>query len=315
MIPSVGEGLARDSRLPLMVDVMYGLGDTVYQRPMLRALGDAFGEIFVASPWPELLDDLPGVRLCQPKGCGKLRTQLKNANRQTARSWVQAPIRSQTLTAYYVRRSTPNVNIVQELEKTLPMNGRPFVFDLPRFGPPPIADPGKPYAVVRPCTLRREWINPARNPLPEYVAEATTMLQAAGYHTVSIADLDPPHEWMLEPYPECDEHFLRGQLDVSQLMALLQGASVVVGGVGFIVPCSIALRTPLICIAGGQGDHNAPEVVTDPRMDLRRVQWIMPDKYCRCGERLHECPRTITGFAAKFSRALARVTRPVEAVA
>lgn len=301
----------RDRTLPLFVETMYGLGDTVYQRPMLRALGQTFGEVFVKSPWPELLDDLEGLKLCHPHGCGNLRTQQKNAGRQEGRTWVRAPVRTQTLTAYYVRRSGRDVTILAELERTLPMNGRPFIFDVPRFGPSPVQS-ARPVAVVRPVTLRREWVNPARNPLPEYVYEATELLKDAGYHTVSIADLDPPAEWMLEPYPLCDTHFLRGQLKLPQLMALIQNAAVVVGGVGFIVPCAIASGTPLVVLAGGHGEHNGPEVVTDPRMDLRRVRWVLPDRYCRCPERLHECPKIVTDFGRKFRGALEEITQPRE---
>ncbi|HEX6941043.1 MAG TPA: hypothetical protein VF158_16620, partial [Longimicrobiales bacterium] len=167
----------------------------------------------------------------------------------------------------------------------------------------------RPLAVIRPVTTRREWRNNARAPRPEYVAEAARMLRAEGYHVVAVADIEPPHEWLEGEMPEADLYRVKGELDTPQLLALVQNAAVVVGGVGWIVPAAIAARTPAVILGGGMGGHNAPELLIDPRMDASRIRWLIPDRYCRCRDRAHACPKTITDFDARFRAALDEATR------
>ncbi len=101
------------------------------------------------------------------------------------------------------------------------------------------------------------------------------------------------------------KEFLAGELDITRLMALFQAASMVVGGVGFALPAAIAAGAPCVMIAGGQGAYNDPRVVTSPGMDTSRLRWLMPDAYCRCTDRLHDCPKEITDFRERFLSAVA----------
>lgn len=63
---------------------------------------------------------------------------------------------------------------------------------------------------------------------------------------------------------------------------------------------TIAYKTPVFVVAGGRGAHNAPEIVTAPEMDLRRVGWAIPENYCRCHEWNHQCDKRIVNFDSKF---------------
>lgn len=286
-----------------------GFGDNIYWRPLVRAAA-AVGSVWVETPYPELFRDLgPNVHCVQPYT--KLRTQMKNIRRHVpAGSFENLPRGARSCGLKYGWKELEGgTNLFRAMEQLLPVPPlEPFVFDLPDFGPPPVATT-KPIAVVRPVTERTEWLNQARNPRPEYVTEATAMLRARGYYVVVVADLQDGHEWALEPLPVGDENYLRGELKVGPLLSLVQHAAVVVGGVGWVAPAAVAARAPLILIAGGQGAHNAPSAIFDDRMDTSRVRWVFPDRYCRCGNMTHDCDKEIGDFARRFSATLDELVR------
>jgi hypothetical protein len=286
----------------LLITCMRGLGDGVYQRPFIRAQGEV-ESVYIDTPWPELYADLPGVHPVRPRAM-PYRTQAKNIAR-TGYQWAIAPrnVRRKQFT-YALVRGGP---ICGELERHVDLAGRPFRFDLPNFGPAPLMAP-LPIAVIRPVTTRQEWKNLARSPDPKYILEASRILRSMGFYVVAVADIDPPAEWLEGEMPEADAYFVRGELSVTELLALIQNAGVLVGGSGFIVPVGIAARVPLIVIGGGQGGHNAPELVTDPRMDLSLARFVLPDRYCRCQNPQHDCDKAFANFPGRFIEALTAVT-------
>lgn len=298
---------------PLVITGMGGLGDGVYQRPFVAAQS-AVRDVYITTPWPELYADLPRVRPLYPAAIG-LRTQAKNMERQPETVWFasQIPERYERARFFY-RLREPRITILQELERCIGLARKPFRFDLPDFGPSPVTA-RKPVAFLRPVTTRKEWANNARAPRPEYVEQAAGVLRAAGYHVVAVADIAPPAEWLEGRMPVCDQYFVRGELSARQMLALIQHSAVVVGGVGFIVPVALAAGRPLVVIGGGQGGHNAPERITDPRLDLARTRFVMPERFCMCTDRAHRCPKEIRDFRPRFREALLAVTGAVGAAA
>lgn len=280
---------------------MHGLGDSIYEMPFVRAESER-REVYLVTPWPELYEDLP-VKFVRP--ARQYRTQIKNLDRQPDGRWVEHIPRQRDAKGFWYGLKDPNDNAIREFEKQVPLSG-PLRFDLPDMGPSPVSA-RKPLAVIRPVTVRQEWRNRARNPDPRYVWLAARILRARGWHTVSVADVEPPAETLLGDPPVCDQVFHRGELTVKPLLSLVQHADLVVGGVGWIVPAAIAAGTPLIAIGGGMGWHNGPEKVTDPRMDLSRTRFILPDPYCRCKNVSHDCNKRIPGFRTRFERALETV--------
>lgn len=282
------EELRRCSGATTLVQGMYGLGDNIYQRAFVKQMPGAY----VVTPWPELYSDLD-VKAVKPQT--RLRTQLKNV-RESKEKWHPFPKANRTVQISYGARELANGSIVSAMKGKFGV--APGSFDLPDFGPSPVSN--RPYAIVRPVTVRSEWRNPARSPRPEYVAAAAEELRRRGYYVVSLADLEAGQEWLVPPAPPCDERIHKGEWKVKQLLSAIRHASVVVGGVGWIVPACIATRTPLYCVLGGCGGHNAPEKITDPSMDLTRVGWAIPDKFCRCSNNMHECEKEIRGFDQNF---------------
>lgn len=210
-------------------------------------------------------------------------------------------------------------NVITCSERSLHDDGR-YEMGLPSF-----LDEGwvrgyvgtdKPIAVIRPNTLRAEWLNTARNCRTGYLALAAEQLAEDGYHTVSVASAEDSKEWLEEPMPWAHTYFNDGQLNTRQLLALFEAASFVVASPGFALPVALAYRTPMVCILGGNLRHNSPGVLTDPRMDTSRLEWLTPDDPCYCHDKGHRsCDKTIAGFSSKFTAAVQRLAMAHEAVA
>lgn len=276
----------------MLVAGMQGLGDSIYQRSVLREIKE---RVYLRTSWPQMYADLGNIKPVLPNV--RLRTQLKNISRLGANTWNPAP-------CLPAKRLTYNIDdllrgsILETMERR--MGVKPKVFDIPKFKGPEIK---KPYAVIRPVTIRAEWRNYSRSCEPGYICDAADVLRDLGIYTVSVADIQQGLEWSPQ-LPDCDKDYNKGELGFSELMGLIQGAAVVVGSVGWIAPAAIAAGVPLILIAGGLGAFNAPEKVTGPPMDTSKTRWIFPDRYCRCSDMRHGCNKKITNFSSKFYKAL-----------
>lgn len=288
---------------------MTGLGDSIYQRCYVRELARRW-DVYLENCWPQLYADLDIKFVRHPL---RLRTQEKNVRSLPADTWSEVPklIRRQYL-GYSL--SHPNANILTDLDRFVTIPPERFAFDLPPLpSSPVVAD--QPVAVIRPVTERDEWLNQARNCDPRYVADAARVLRSNGFHVVSVADIQPGSENLRGTVPEADTYFHAGELGVVELMALIASAAVVAGPVGWILPAAIAARTPCILIAGGHGAYNRPDRLTDPRLDLSRIEWLIPSRFCMCANMRHDCKKAIPGFDEKFRVALESVMDAQEVAA
>jgi len=284
-------------RKPVLIRGMWGLGDNIYSRPFVRAAAAQY-EVHLETPWPELYADLD-IKFV--RGSRKLRTQQKNMERQPSERWLKLQRPMRELRINYADIGSRSIIKAMEL-RWLPLVGfDPALFDLPALGPSPIVVSDQPIAVVRPVTIRSEWRNEARNPRPEYVSAIAAELMAT--HTVvAVADLAQGEEWLEGELPPAHWHFVNGELAVRELLALVRDADIVLGGVGWIVPAALALKVKAFVVLGGHGGHNAPLKITDPRLDLSRIGFAVPEKFCRCTNMLHACDKTIADPLGQFYR-------------
>lgn len=283
---------------PLSVTGMCGLGDNIMQRPFVRAAAQN-RIVYLSTPWPELYADLQNVRPC--RSMTRLRTQAKHERATTVRWWMQ-PGGVRRRFSYGARALAEGRTIQQALEQALPLNGAPFVWDLPSVARPPSLDTGgRPLAFIRPVTERSEWHNAARSPDPDYVRLAAQRLMASHY-VVAVADLAPGQEWLVGRPVPCHAAFLQGELSTMQVIELMRVADVAVGGVGWIVPAALAMGVRTFVYLGGNGGHNAPEVIVDPRADSSRLGFAMPRNYCRCADKHHDCDKSIDDPLEQFER-------------
>ena len=233
---------------------MQGLGDNIYQRAILREIAGT-RPLYLMTPWPQIYNDLP--IWCLPWANSRLRTQNKNMARDDL-AWAKWPrFMPPAKTFHYVNR--PHTTILQALSESAGVVLDQITFDLPSFRTETI---DRPYIVIRPATVRKEWRAIGRNPRPEYLAQAAEYLRDY-FHIISVADLSEGQEWLVPPIPYADETYHAGELSFEGLMALVEGASGIVGGVGWQVPAAIAYRVPMLLIFGGWGVPNGPQRIFD----------------------------------------------------
>ncbi|MDZ4373555.1 MAG: hypothetical protein U1C74_19315 [Phenylobacterium sp.] len=283
-----------DRAPPLFVEGMKGLGDNIYQRPFVAA-ACRDRRVWISTPWPEIYADLP-VRFVRTGTT--LRTQAANEARQPAGLWTRPPGNAVRARPFYAGRELRAGSIPTAMARAFRHAG-PVTWDLPDMGPSPVTS-DKPIAVIRPVTVRSEWRNESRNPRPEYLRWISRALLAS-HHVVVLAHLKSGQEWLAGELPHHHQALTAGELDVRQMLALVRDADLVVGGVGWIVPAAIALKTRAFIVLGGQGGHNAPERITAPGMDLGRIGWATPKAYCRCEDMRHPCNKLIPDLAQQWA--------------
>lgn len=267
----------------MIIHAMRGLGDSIYSRAFIKQLP---GELYIDTPWPELLADLPNVHFIRPQT--NLRTQAKNIARHA--DWIMPPGRQPTRQIRYGAEG-----IIPGMIAAFGI--MPGEFDLPPLPPSPVE--GK-YVVVRPATVRSEWRADTRNPNPEYIAWAAAEAMRRGYKVISVADLQDGQEWGVDPMPPADVRYHKGELPVEQLLSLVANASAVIGGIGWLVPAALAAKVPAWIICGGQGGYNAPELIT-PK-EQTNITFAVPDNFCRCRLKQHNCDKRISDYDAKLAQ-------------
>lgn len=266
----------------MIIHAMRGMGDSLYSRAFIKNLP---GQLYIDTPWPELLADLPNVHFIRPQTT--LRTQAKNIARHT--NWILPPGRQPTRQIRYGAEG-----IIPGM--TACFGVAPAEFDLPALPPSPVE--GR-YVVVRPVTVRSEWRADTRNPIPEYLYNAAQEAKRRGYTVVSAADLQDGAEWHVGCLPPSDIQFHKGELPVEQLLALVKGAAAVIGGIGWLVPAALCAKVPAWIVCGGQGGYNAPELIT-PKGQTN-ITFAVPDNFCRCRLKQHTCNKEIKNYDAKLA--------------
>ncbi|WP_237929957.1 hypothetical protein [Buttiauxella sp. S19-1] len=277
-------------------DGMHGIGDNINQRSFVKALADKGHEIWLKTPLPEIYSDIPGVHFVRT--CTPLRTQ-KLSEQCSQVQFVEAPLGVPRQRIFYGNGHLLQGSIFDAMEQQFGIAPAPL--DLPSYEPANIkTTAGKPIAVIRPTSERVEWHNASRGPLNQYIDDVSRQLAAAGFHVISIADVQEGQEWIPDGEPFAHQKFHHGELSIWEMLALVECADIVLTGACVVMHAALAYGKPMICLQGGNGGNNHHSKVTDPRcMDLSQALFIYPDNYCRCQEMKHQCEKTISNLAEK----------------
>lgn len=277
-----------------------GLGDAVFMRPFVREAAKQ-GTVYVDTSWPELYAALPAHMV---KRIGGLALQRYHGDQHPPETWAKLPHRAVPINLRYRWAKLLKRSMLAEMALLSKLNPDPLELDLPPL-PEPILT-GR-YAVVRPPAARLDYPGPAREPASEYIRSAAEYLRAEGWWVVSLGAFVPGlEEPSCEPIP-ADFRFENGEQPLMQALSLVAHADLIVTSPGWMLPVGMAAKTPVVVIAGGCAGRNRPDALADPRLNAP-VTWILPDEYCQCRARMHDCPKTITGFPGKFASAVAELT-------
>ena len=272
--------------MSIFIDGMQGFGDGIYIRGFVKTFAQKH-DVTIATPWPELYSDEPNIKF--QKKQTSLRTQAKNIRNQIDNIWTTEVSFDHRFNIHY----GAGTNIPDDLGLKF---GCLPTWGLPSFPKPDIE---KPYIVIRPATLRKEWFAASRNPIPKYIDQVARWLSDR-YRIISIADLEDGHEWLEGDAPFAHEQYHQGELNTSELIGMCQNAAAIVGGVGWIVPFALSSGVPAFIISGGCGGYNAPEKLVNETMDQSKIHFVKPDNFCICRDMKHNCDKRITDLKGHF---------------
>ncbi|CAD5235993.1 hypothetical protein PP187_gp004 [Klebsiella phage vB_KvM-Eowyn] len=284
-----------------LINGMQGIGDQLLQRPFIKRLVMSGNEVWIQTPIPEFYQDIPNVHFVRANTT--LRTQKKNESRtQVKYEEVPRDLKLITKKIFYGIKDLENGSVFAAGRRQFGVE--PVALDMPHFQLPNKYIPGniKKLALIRPTTERKEWHNASRGPLNKHIDEVSKALQARGYFCISVADLEPGAEWIpdVEPFAHLKIH--KGELSITELMALVERADIVVTGPCLISQAAFAYRRPTIFLGGGNGGCNHHTKITDPRiMSLHNCLFVYPDKYCMCYEMKHACNKYISNVTGKIN--------------
>lgn len=289
----------------IAINGQWGLGDNIYARPFIKRAAKEYQEVFLDTPWPQLYQDIAGVRFIRkPRG---LRTQTKNVEQLPDYFWTPKPQTAMmSIQTGYSSEELLEGSITQALENKFGkgfLGVGPVEMDLPAsmMQPlPQLIQIRDPVAVIRPVTERREWLNTARNPIPGYIQAISKELMKT-HHVIVLADLQKGEEWVNGEMPTAHKYLTSGELGFVDLMRLVANVDIVVGPVGWIVPAALATKTPTFIVLGGQLGHNSPSTLIDPRIKADHVGFSWPDEPCHCSSMVHKCKKITSNLMDQWT--------------
>ena len=244
---------------------MFGLGDNFYTR---FAFGNLpLHNVCLVTPWPQVYWDL-GCKFGKPKRIG-LRTQEDNLKQKF--DWVDYG----HIDIQPVYDSTKQQNVIAQLEafiRKYPGTKLKQSFPLKQEWQK-VSAINKPICLIRPNTLRKEWMCPARNPKNSYLQIFIDTYKKYFYF-ISIANLKHNEEEYEEPLKNTDLELLNEPIE--SVFNLFNLAHLMVCSQSFWWPLSLALKKHTIILYGSHLPH---EKFTDTRFDTSNVTVIQPEPF------------------------------------
>lgn len=295
------------------VEGFYGLGDSFYMRPALRALLDDEDrvngrsyKVLVRTPWPQVFEDLRNVSPVRPgeevKG---LRTQWRNV-RNRHHSWASRPEDPDALIPYrcYTEDLRAGRTIVDSMMEMLRIpnvlrGGASGYLKVPgswietsvHESPTSPEGDARPVGVVRFPTVKSEFRDESRC-CPTSALERLIELYP-DVSWVSLADLEEGREWWYPREPEFRDSVVRlhrGNFTLEGLVGFLSRVDFVLHSPSFLLPMCQSIGVPQFCVFGGSVP---PECLIDPRTGPGPVSFAAPRPFCACLSRNHACKKSL----------------------
>lgn len=331
------------SKSPLLIHGMHGLGDNLHQRAIVRALLKRDNRIALETSWPCVYHDLAGDDLRFLRKPVALRTQLKNAARESAKFAPAIPPHhpGRSIQISYNRShiaGSPSHTVLEAMFLTAGIKedyaDADFRLPVPTewhtafdriiggsakyLADVCLSTPPKPIMIYRPLIARPEWRGGSiRNANVDQYAELVAMVRDS-FFVISVADLEANREWIVGPQLIPDVAFNYGELTFEAMAALFSRAAVVFTSGGFPAVLGPAVETSTICILGGY----EPATWLADGAKWAPYLGINPITPCECATsactrpctKLLDMPRAraaVAEFSAKLGVSAAVESRPI----
>lgn len=255
----------------LHIQGMHGMGDCLHQRAVLRQLMRAH-DVTLETSWPAMYHDLMAEGLRVTRRHVALRTQTKNASRESE-SAKFSPLHQFTRAG--IRIAYQGQQVLQTSSKTIlevmcNVTGTDYATADYRLPVPdawhrllcrslpevaPLRSIFRPWMFYRPLVARPEWRGSmARNADPAAYDDLYRSIRDR-YFVISVADLAENQEWLVGPPADADLVLHKGELVFEALAALASKSALVFTSSGFAAVLGPAVGTPTISIVGGYEDY------------------------------------------------------------
>ena len=294
------------------IKMMQGIGYAIYSIPHIKELAKS-NNIYLDTVLPKLFKDIPNVFFLKHDD-ETYRTQQKEQDKNGIK-YVDLPSKiDKYINPHYVIQDLLEGSIPSYFYKKFetPFDSK-IEWQLPDFSKEFLKHKlnipkDKKIAIIRPATIRAEWLTETRNPIPQYISWCCKVLNEAGYYTISIADLKEREEWLAEGVDNSAQLKLhKGELGIYGTLGLIQMADIVVGGSGFIIPATVSTNTNLFIIFGGRQSLDSVYKVFHPSMNMKKIGWATPANPCRCAEAIHDCEKSIPTLESDFYKFLKEI--------
>jgi len=277
-----------------LIKMYEGIGDTFYQRHLIKRILEIKGEVALASPWQQLFWDMPELKFWWQSSMLRVQ-EIEYAK------WKFAPIHKKAKQDLFIGYDNRHLKIGDTVPasytRTVNRDGGFTISDYSLDFPlkPEWVERAleiknnRPICLVRIPTVRNEWPAARRTPMP---GAMTKCLDTLPRDMVRIAvGFDHPMQERAAENIMVNERYTNGELPIEIVAALAKIADLVVTPVGFMTVMAAAVGAKTVNIFGG---HAGPQHIFDPRMDhIATQKYIAPDPFCNCFDNLHNCVKAI----------------------
>jgi len=319
---------------------MYGFGDNLNQRPVIRHLAEKYRTVYLKTTVPEFYWDIPNVRFVFPDGVSvQHHSHAKHVFTIPLTTYDEKPADATPMRWHFkfqriADEKTGEIKFYEEDQAGVAHEVPPpaEVLSIPederrRAGIPKdkydyqlpvkrewieaatntlrgLQTQNKKICVVGPPTIREEWPCAARNPKAEYLQLIVDKYKDE-YFFISLANLEEGKERLDGEITGIDAEFHHGELPLTTIIGLLKIADMTLTPPAWLLNLAIAVRAKVFTIFGG---HAGPEFLLDPIQGLENVAWVAPRPFCNCWRLGHDCRKDIPKdeVLAKFEDLRAR---------
>ena len=271
-----------------------GMGDNMYQRPVIKDLAKTYKKIYLTTAFPEAYWDIPNVEFVKPAGY-KLRTQEKHMKSRPKRTWSDKPKNAETV-LWGQCGPSPDPGILTKYGELENREDFDFIFPLKnewieaaRKVKESLDLEGKKLCIIRRPTIRKEWKCPARNPKPEYYQLIIDKYKDE-YFYLGLADIEKGQEWFDGKIDRIDKEFNAGEIPITTIYGLIKIADMTITYPSLFMIAAIAVRAKCFTIFGGIA---GPDVILRRNLGLKNHGHVAPFPPCNCHNMTHDCKKDI----------------------
>lgn len=274
---------------------MYGVGDNIHQRAVVRTLMDRGVSVVLETFYRAMYDDLVqrGLRL---KLLAGIPPRIRE--REPLKTDITLPRNHASMKITYNASEIHRCGSILAAQYAcvgLRMPERPN-FSLPvrrewrQCARERVGAVSKPLLVYRPIVLNNVWKAEARAPDPDSYATIFRSIRDR-YHVVSIANLGDAGESIVGDVQDADTSFNHGELDFETMVGLFAEAELTFACPGMAPVLSQAVGTRTVVVYGANECHRTTSVVGD---HLAPTLAIEPDVPCSHHAKTCDCSKHIT---------------------